>query len=180
MEEKDIIERLSLVGDELQNMGLKRPIRILLIGGAYMITQIHNRSVTRDVDIVAKKFDRTSEEHRLLKQAVRSVANHLNASPAWLSDNMADFIKSVSKVPGGKLWFSRGKLEVYLPDPGYILALKLISGRDKDLEDIEALLQMLNLKKHRQVENLIKKYVDQETQEEYSEEIQTALDTFFQ
>jgi hypothetical protein len=179
MEEHQIIENLSLVGDELQNMGLKRPIRILVIGGAYMITQIHNRSVTRDVDVVAKKFDRTSEEHRLLKQAVKSVANHLNVSSAWLSDNMADFVKSISKVPDGKLWFKRGKLEVSLPDPGYILALKIISGRDKDLEDIEALLNTLHLKKRQQVEILLTKHIGQETQEAYQEEIQTALDTFF-
>jgi len=144
-----------------------------------MITQIHNRSITRDVDIIAQKIDRESAEHRLLKQATSSVAHSLNASPAWFSDNMADFFKSIGKIPHGKLWFSRGKLEVYLPDSGYILALKLISGRDKDLEDIEALLQNLHLKKRKQVENLIKKYIDQETQEEYNEEIQTALDTFF-
>jgi len=179
MDEQNIIDMLTLVGDELQRMGLKRPIRVLLVGGAYMITQIHNRSTTRDVDIIAQKIDRQSEEHRILKQATSTVARILNASPAWFSDNMADFFKSIGKVPNGKLWFSRGKLEVYLPDPGYVLALKMISGRDKDLEDIEALLQTLHLKKRKQVENLIKKYIDQETLEEYNEEIQIALDTFF-
>jgi len=179
MDEHNIIEMLSQVGEELQEMGLKRSVRILLIGGAYMVTQIHNRSVTRDVDIITQKITQDSEEYRLLKEAAKFIAQDLNASPAWLSDNMAQFFQSIGKVPNGKLWFQHGKLEVYVPDAGYVLALKLLSGRDKDLEDIEALFQRLKINKRKQAETLIKKYIDLATQEEYSQDIQTSLDSFF-
>lgn len=35
---------------------------------------------------------------------------------------------------------------MYIPDPGYVLVLKMISARDKDLEDMEALFQILGIK----------------------------------
>ena len=180
MDEQNIVAMLSIVGEELQEMGVKRPVRILLVGGAYMVTQIHNRTVTRDVDIIAQKITQDSEEYRRLKDAARFVAQDLKASPAWLSDNMAQFFQSIGKVPTGKLWLSRGKLEVYLPDPGYVLVLKMIAARDKDLEDLAALFLTLSIKKRKQAENLVKKHLNQATQEEYSQEIQIALDSFFQ
>jgi hypothetical protein len=178
MEEHNIIEMLSLVGEELHEMGVKKPIRIILVGGAYMVTQIHNRSMTRDVDIIVQ-LERDTEEYRKLKNAAKFIAQDLNASPAWLSDNMADFFQSLGKAPRSKLWFSNGSLEVYLPEPDYIFVLKVLSGRDKDLEDIEALLQLLNLKNRKQAEKLIQKYTNQATQAEHSHEIQVALDSFF-
>jgi hypothetical protein len=180
MGEQEIIEMLALVGEELQEMGLKRPIRILLIGGAYMVTQIYNRSTTRDVDIITQKITQDSEEYRLLKEAAKFIAQDLKASPAWLSDNMAQFFQSLGKVPNGRLWFSRGKLEVHLPDPGYVLVLKMISSRDKDIEDMEALFHTLRIKKRKQAEVLIKKYLSQTAQKEYNQEIQISLDSFFQ
>jgi hypothetical protein len=57
MQEQEIVTLLCLVGDELQALGVKHPIRLLLIGGAYMLTQIHNRPATRDVDVVVQNLD---------------------------------------------------------------------------------------------------------------------------
>lgn len=39
MQHQDIEHHLILLGEELQELGLKKPIRLLLIGGAFMITQ---------------------------------------------------------------------------------------------------------------------------------------------
>jgi hypothetical protein len=47
------IERyLAELGQELQNLGVQHRIRILLVGGAFMLTQIHNRTSTNDVDVL--------------------------------------------------------------------------------------------------------------------------------
>jgi predicted nucleotidyltransferase len=180
MQEQDIIRFLSLVGEELQEFGLQRPIRLLLIGGAYMLTHIHNRDATRDVDVIILDLDPVSEEYRLFKQAVAFVAHDLGMSPAWLSDNMAQFLQSIGKVPTGKLWLSCGKLEVFVPDPSYILALKIISGREKDMNDIKALLQLLAITTRRQAEEILDLYLDKETQKNYAQDIQEALDHFFE
>jgi hypothetical protein len=43
MQAEEIETHLAELGLELQEMGLQRPIRILLVGGAFMLTQIRNR-----------------------------------------------------------------------------------------------------------------------------------------
>ncbi len=180
MQEQEIVTFLSLVGDELQALGVKQPIRLLLIGGAYMLTQIRNRPATRDVDVIVQGLHPQSEDYRLFKQAIAFVAHDRGANPAWLSDNMAEFLQSIGKVPRGKRWLSQGKLEVYIPDAGYILALKLLSGRDKDLSDIEALLATLGIKNRKQAEVLLRRYIEKKTLNDNAQEIQITLNTFFE
>lgn len=179
MNAQDIVKMLSLVGDELQEMGLKQCVRILLVGGAYMVTQMYNRSATGDVDIIVQQISQDSEEYRQLKAAATYVAQDLKITPAWLSDHMAQFFQSIGKVPDGRLWFSRGRLEVYVPNPDYILALKLISARDKDLEDIAALLHILGITRREQAEALLAVHLDRATREEYRQEIHISLASFF-
>ena len=180
MQEQDIIRFLSLTGDELQAFGLQKPIRLLLIGGAYMLTHIHNRDATRDVDVIGLGLNPASEEYRLFKQAVAFVANDLGISPAWLSDNMAQFLQSIGKVPTGRPWLSHGKLEISAPEASYILTLKILSGREKDMNDIEALLQMLMITTRRQAEEVLNRYLDKDTRKNYRQDIQEALDHFFE
>ncbi len=50
MQAQDIITYLAELGQELQNLGVQYPVRILLVGGAYMLTQVHNRPTTNDID----------------------------------------------------------------------------------------------------------------------------------
>lgn len=178
MQEADIINLLMLVGEELEAFGLQRPIRILLIGGAYMLTQVHNRLITRDVDVIIRA-NPESREYNQLKQAATFVAQDTGADRDWLSDNIADFITSAGKVPPGHLWLSHGMLQVYIPDESYILALKLLSGRDKDENDIHTLLQRLNIRTRKQAEKLLNKYLNKSTREEFTEDIQETLDDLF-
>lgn len=180
MQEQEIVGFLSLVGDELQALGVKQPIRLLLIGGAYMLTQIRNRPVTRDVDVIVQGLHPQSEDYRLFKQATAFVARDMGASPAWLSDNMAEFLQSIGKVPRGKRWLTQGKLEVSIPDAGYILALKFLSGRERDKNDIKALIDTLGIENRKQAEALLKKYLEKKTRRDYAEELQATLDKFFE
>jgi hypothetical protein len=180
MQEQEIVTLLCLVGDELQALGVKHPIRLLLIGGAYMLTQIHNRPATRDVDVVVQKLDPQSEEYRLFKQAIAFVAHDMGASPAWLSDTMAEFLQSIGKIPRGKRWLSQGKLEVSVPNARYILALKLLAGREKDVNDIKALLETLGIANRKQAEALLKTYVEKNTRQNAAQELQATLDQFFE
>ena len=41
MHAHEIERNLAELGQELQNLGVKHRIRILLVGGAFMLTQIH-------------------------------------------------------------------------------------------------------------------------------------------
>jgi hypothetical protein len=51
MEAGDIERYLAELGAELQNRGLKKPVRILLIGGAYMLLFANAPRSTKDIDI---------------------------------------------------------------------------------------------------------------------------------
>jgi len=57
MDAPKIEARLADFGQELEAAGKVQPVRILVVGGAYMLTQLHNRSSTRDMDVVLKDID---------------------------------------------------------------------------------------------------------------------------
>ncbi len=48
MQAQEIEVHLAELGQELQNLGVQQPVRILLVGGVFMLTQLHNRSTTND------------------------------------------------------------------------------------------------------------------------------------
>ena len=52
MNAKDIERYLSLVGKELVELDVQELIKLLMIGGSFILTQIRNRSATGDIDTV--------------------------------------------------------------------------------------------------------------------------------
>jgi hypothetical protein len=50
-------------------------------------------------------------------------------------------------------------LEVYVPPGEYILALKLLAGRQKDRDDIDALCQQLRIRTPEQARQLVDRYI---------------------
>jgi hypothetical protein len=58
-------------------------------------------------------------------------------------------------------------LEIYFPPLDFILAMKLFADRDKDLTDIEALLQALGIITRQQLQSIVDKYVYPRWQAEY-------------
>lgn len=79
---------LADLGQELQDLGVEHPIRILMIGGAFMLTQVHNRSTTKDVDVLFKDFDdpTISPLYQTFKTAVQAVASRNKISITWIND----------------------------------------------------------------------------------------------
>ena len=57
MHKKDIETYLAELGQELHDLGVQRHVRILLVGGAFMLTQVKNRQTTDDVDVLLKDDD---------------------------------------------------------------------------------------------------------------------------
>ena len=112
MQAEEIEAHLAELGQELQEMGLQRPIRILLVGGAFMLTQIRNREATDDIDIVFKNVKDTTTPwlYQTFKTAIRSVAMKNKIPASWLNDVIADFLQDLGNVPEGKLWHTYGKL----------------------------------------------------------------------
>ena len=162
MQKQDIEMYLAKLGQELQDLGIMQPVRVLLVGGAFMLTQIRNsRANTNDVDVLLKDIADTSTSpvYRTFKAAVRAVASKNQLPVTWINDVIGDFIRDASIVPVGTLWRSYGKLEVYVPPAEYILALKLLAGRQKDKADIRILCDGLKIVTREQAQRLVDAYI---------------------
>ena len=78
-------------------------------------------------------------------------------------------------VPDGKLWKRFGPLHVYAPASGYILALKITAGRQKDLDDCAILLPKTQIRTRKQAQPVLDRYILPEGQQKNAESIENAL-----
>ncbi len=179
MNASDIERYLLLVGEELQAMEVSEPIRLLLVGGGYMLTQIHNRTATGDIDTVwlSPEIYADSEIYRLFKAAVRFVADDEGLAADWLNINASGFVRAAGPLPKRKLWKKFAVLHVYLPPQDFILAFKLIAAREKDQNDIEALFGILGIDTREKAQKILDKYIKQEIQKD--NHVASKLDAFF-
>ena len=161
MDAQAIENYLAELGQELQHLGVQRPIRILMVGGAFMLTQIHNRSSTNDVDVLLKDGEdfTTSPRYQTFRAAVRAVARQHKLPSNWLNDIMGDFLRDTGTAPDGTLWRTYTMLEVYIPPGDYVLALKLFAGRPKDRDDIYSLCQQQQIRAREQAQQLVDRYI---------------------
>ena len=109
MQAKDIERSLAALGHELQNLGVQKPIRLLLVGGAFMLTQIGNRASTNDVDVLLKDVEdsTTSPFSQTLHAAVRAVARQQRLPTTWLNNLIGDFLRDTGTAvlhPIGGNW----------------------------------------------------------------------------
>lgn len=180
MQERDIDSALADLGQELRALGVQQPIRVLMVGGAFMLTQVHNRALTDDVDVVLKDADAATASplNQAFRAAVRAVATRQQLPSTWLNDVIGDALRSTTLVPGGTLWRRYGMLEVYIPPDDYILALKLFAGRDKDRDDILALCQRLGITTRQQAQDVVNRYVPDRQLQQLNGVADTLADLF--
>lgn len=165
MNAKDIVYYLTLLGIELEMRGLQEPIELLLIGGGFMLTQVKNRVVTGDIDAVwvLPDFFADSEVYRLFEAAVREIGEHENLGLDWLNVAGTDFVHETG-IPDMKLWKKFRSVHIYLPPKDFILAHKLLAGREKDMADINALCAKLRVKTREKAQKVIDKYFSRDVQ----------------
>lgn len=161
MREQDIERYLTELGQELHHLGVRQSVRLLVIGGTFMLAQVGNRSITEDIDVVFKDVTdrKNSPLYQATLQAVKVVSNKNNLRDDWLNDGFSHTLRTMGGVPEGNLWRTYGMLEVFFPPEGYILALKLLGYRDKDKEDIEALCQRLQIQTRQQAQALVSQHI---------------------
>lgn len=95
-----------------------------------------------------------------------------------MEDVIGDFLRDASIVPEGTLWRTYWPLEVYIPPDDYILALKLLAGRTKDQEDIQALCQQLHIRTRQQAQQIVDRYIP-DKQVQQLNELDEQLDALF-
>jgi hypothetical protein len=161
MQRQEMEQYLAELGQALEQQGVQEPVRILLIGGAFMLTQMSSNRVTNDIDVLLSDIDdpTTSPLYQTFKMAARIVARQNNIPLTWINDVIGDFLRDVSKIPQGTLWRTYGLLQVYIPEADYILALKLLAGRQKDKEDIQLLCQQLHINTRIHAQQVVDRYI---------------------
>lgn len=82
-------------------------------------------------------------------------------------------------LPRGKLWKRYGPLHVYAPPKEYILALKIMAGRDKDIADCRVLVSQTNISTRKQAQKVVDRYILLDAQKDDAETIKYTLDVLF-
>ncbi|MEN8155110.1 MAG: DUF6036 family nucleotidyltransferase [Acidobacteriota bacterium] len=148
---KNIKKYFSKLSDQLKLQNSKG--EILLFGGAAMILTFNSRISTKDVDAVFKP----KKEFQI---AIDHVAKDNNLNKNWLNDAVKGFLYSNKFNQKEILKFDN--LTVYVPEPEYLLAMKVISMRTEavssDFEDIKTLLKETGLDTPGKVLDLVREY----------------------
>ena len=155
MDRSQIERNLGFLGQKLAEMQIKATI--ILMGGALMVTQIGNRKSTQDIDVVIATNDRGT--YQAIQQAIALVAREKRLPPAWLNDDVTIVVDQVGKPKAPQHWRTFANLAVYVPEPEYILALKLFAGRPQDDRDIQAVARRLSLKTRAQAWSIVNTYI---------------------
>ena len=121
----------------VREMGeLAAPFELLVVGGAAISMQWDPVRVTNDVDVVS---DRLPGD---LWQGVAEVAaGQQGVRPDWLNDSAKIGALSPQMDAGPTLVFEGTNLLVYGASARYVMAMKLVAGREVDLKDLPTLLR---------------------------------------
>jgi hypothetical protein len=147
------------------------PIPVLLLGGAYITLQINARRATNDIDVfpfVGGDVDQATGIPLAvaLYQATQAVTKQYQLLPTWFNTIRVGALQPRGVAPPCKHWKKYQVLEVYLPEPEYVLVQKLLIHRRKDRPDIQALLHTLEIREYAQALALLDRYIAPEEQQQ--------------
>ncbi len=165
---------------ELLQRGIREPIHVLLIGGAYMLLLTNTPRNTDDIDIFwLEEEEGLQRALRPLQESVIAVAKANDIGLNWLNYMTHLLMYDLVIIPDGNLWKTYGPLHIYAPSEEYIFALKIFAGRDKDIEDCKILFQQVRIDTREQAQILLDRYILPDAQQNNTETIVRSLDLLF-
>lgn len=191
LNKNQMITLLQRLGEKLDQPKVKAkfngPVRVLLLGGAYLMLLLGLRRATGDLDCILLDLDsmiwkKQPDDTKALVLAIKEVAKKEGIkSPTWMNDDCSPFILEMTDnhLPPMELWQTFGFLEIYIPPIEFIFVLKLLAGRAQDEDDILALQQRLKVWKRSQALSLISSYIPNQEYYEYYD-LSHTLDRFFE
>ncbi len=172
MEARDIERYLAELGAALKNRGIKKPLRMMIIGGACMLLLENAPRPTEDIDIFWLEEDAFESMREIVSACMFEVARAHALPPNWFNFLTQVIMMNDIFIPDGTLWKRFGPLHIYIPPREYILALKMAAGRPKDLDDCAILLPKTSIQTIEQAQKLLNRYILPEAQEEHAEQIE--------
>lgn len=149
MTSSDIMKCLETLNE---NMKLNNIFgEICLVGGAVMCLCYKSREVTRDIDAVF-------EPKSVMNKIIEDTAKDLNIPNDWLNDSVKGFLSNNAEFSE---YQKLSNLTINVASPEYMLAMKCLSARadnTNEIEDIKYLIKVLNIHTYEEVEHIILKY----------------------
>lgn len=167
MDAKEIELYLTELGTELHKRGVEEPLHFMIIGGAYMLAFEHMLRTTEDIDIFWLETDEFQNMRSIVSECMLTVARKRKLRHDWFNFLTQAILQRDILIPPGKLWKKFGPLHIHVPPREYILALKILAGRDKDLVDCGILLSHMKIQTR------------QQAQERQAEQIQKSMRSLF-
>jgi hypothetical protein len=148
---EQIREYLGALAEELSKLGVKG--ELCLYGGAVMCLAYDARPATKDIDAV---FVPTQQ----IRDAARKVADAYSLPDDWLNDAVKGFVVSHPR----RILMELPSLQVFIPEPDYLLAMKTLSARvdATDKADVLFLIGKMGLKTPQEVFQILAKYYPNE------------------
>ena len=117
-----------------------------------MCLVFHAREATKDVDALLVPAAE-------MREAARAVANREGLPDDWLNDAVKGYFSATGSFD---VFEELSHLKVYVPHPGYLLAMKCLSLRlsdeFKDLDDVRVLIRALGLQTVAEAELILGRY----------------------
>lgn len=126
----------ALDAESVREWGLlPAPLELLVVGGAAVSLQWNPRRLTRDVDVVSEGLPAS-----LWRTAARVAEEQEGVQTDWLND--AAKIGALSPLADADptLIYEGRNIRVHGAGARYVMAMKLVAGREIDLSDLPTLL----------------------------------------
>lgn len=181
LQQHEIEQLLQELGSELAVRGIPS-VQVLIVGGAYMLLTIGNRATTQDIDVFPLNFVSSAnpDEHtNKILTAIRAVAKRHSLKREWMNDAAFGILGDLQPPPSElQLWRTYGALDIYLPPAEFIFAIKVFGYRDRDFNDVQALIAKLDVQTREQAQQIIDRYISRNAQREYRTHV--TLDDLFE
>jgi len=149
MNKQDIIKYLELLNDKLRVRNKRG--EITMVGGAVMCLCFESRESTLDIDAI---FEPQYDIHLCAKE----IALEFNLPTNWINDGVSVYLSKSGKYSP---YMIMSNLKIYTATPEYMLAMKCLSarlGNANDIRDLKVLLEYLNIKMIQDVYDVITKF----------------------
>jgi hypothetical protein len=135
---------------------------------------------TDDGDVCWVEEGEDFQKARLaMRDGVQTIASKYTLPPHWFNYLTQMLIYDKVMMPRGKLWKRYGPLHVYVPPKQYMVALKILAGRDKDIADCRILLPQTHIRTRKQAQRVLDRYLLPDAQQDEAETIKYALNVLF-
>ena len=142
---QEMLEYLAEVDEELVLAGAG-PVHLVAVGGAAMTRRRASR-MTGDIDIVSEGMSPA------VRRACEQVALRRGLAPDWINDGAKGMAVALEIEP--ERLFTGERLIVESAGPRYLLAMKLVAGREADVEDCVQLIRELGLRTSEELLDLV-------------------------